>query len=68
VIDPMAALTAVPDLVTPGRPEAASAPLPGTTAHPGPSPSDGPFLLLGAAAAVTACCAAAVSRLRRRSR
>jgi membrane-anchored mycosin MYCP len=68
VIDPMAALTAVPDVVTPGPPEAASAPLPGTTARPGPSPSDGPLLLLGAAAAVTACCAAAVSRLRRRFR
>jgi membrane-anchored mycosin MYCP len=67
VIDPMAALTAVPDVVKPDPPEAASAPLPGTTARPGPSPSDGPLLLLVAAAAVTASCAAAVGRLRRSS-
>jgi len=67
VIDPMAALTAVPDVLKPETPEAASAPLPGTTARPGAPPSDGPFLLLVAAAAVTACCAAAVVRLRRSS-
>ena len=67
VIDPMAALTAVPDAVEPEPPEAASAPLPGTTARPRPSPSDGPLLLLVAAAAVTASCAAAVGRLRRSS-
>jgi membrane-anchored mycosin MYCP len=69
VIDPLAALTAVPAVLTPDASQAATAPLDGTTAHPGPSsPSDGPLLLLGAAAAaVTACCAAAVNRLRRRS-
>ena len=67
VIDPLAALTAVPAVLTPDASQAATAPLDGTTAHPGPSPSDGPLLLLGAAAAaVTACCAAAVNRLRRR--
>ena len=67
MIDPLAALTAVPDVLTPDASQAATAPLAGTTAHPGPSPSDGPLLLLGAAAAaVTACCAAAVNRLRRR--
>ena len=68
VIDPMAALTTVPDVVKPDPAEAASAPLPGTTARPGSSPSDGgPLLLLVAAAAVTASCAAAVVRLRRSS-
>lgn len=66
MIDPLAALTAVPAVLTPDASQAATAPLAGTTAHPGPSPSDGPLLLLGAAAAVTACCAAAVNRLRRR--
>ena len=67
VIDPLAALTAVPAVLTPDASQAAAAPLAGTTAHPGPSPADGPRLLLGAAAAaVTACCAAAVNRLRRR--
>ena len=63
----MAALTAVPDVLKPETLEAASTPLPGTTARPGAPPSDGPFLLLVAAAAVTACCAAAVVRLRRSS-
>jgi membrane-anchored mycosin MYCP len=67
VIDPLAALTAVPTVLTPDASQAATAPLVGTTAHPGPPPSDGPLLLLGAAAAaLTACWAAAVNRLGRR--
>jgi membrane-anchored mycosin MYCP len=68
VIDPMAALTAVPDVLAPDPPEAATAPLPGTTTRPGPAPSDGPLYLVVAAAVVVACFAAAVNRLRRRPR
>lgn len=65
VIDPTAALTAVPDVSAPDPPEAATAPLPGTTARPGPPPAEHSLLLLIGAAAGVACCGAAVSRLRR---
>jgi membrane-anchored mycosin MYCP len=65
VVDPIAALTAVPDVLPPDPPHAASAPLAGTTAHPGSPPPDSPFAPLAAAVMIVACLAAAASRLRR---
>jgi membrane-anchored mycosin MYCP len=65
VIDPVAALTAVPDVLSPDVAAAAIAALPGTTARPGPSPTGGALVPVAATAVIAACCAAAVGRLRR---
>jgi membrane-anchored mycosin MYCP len=68
VIDPLAALTAVPAVLTPDASQAATAPLAGTQAHPSPSPSGGPLVPIAATVAIAACCALAASRLRRSRR
>jgi membrane-anchored mycosin MYCP len=68
VIDPLAALTAVPAVLTPDASQAAAAPLAGTHAHPSPSPSGGPLVPIAATVAIAACCALAASRLRRSRR
>lgn len=65
VVDPMAALTAVPDVLPPGPARAASAPLAGTAARPEILPPDSPFVPLTGAAVLVGCLAAAASRLRR---
>jgi membrane-anchored mycosin MYCP len=66
VVDPLAALTAVPDvLLSPEPPRAASAPLAGTTARPEAPPPDSPFAPVAGAAVIVGCLAAAASRLRR---
>lgn len=66
VIDPVAALTAVPDVLTPGGRPVATAALSGTTARPASTPPDGLLGSLAAAAVLAACCVAAAERLRRR--
>ena len=64
VVDPLAALTAVPDVLPPDPPRAASAPLAGTTARK-EVPPDSPVVPLAGAVVVVACLVAAASRLRR---
>jgi membrane-anchored mycosin MYCP len=66
VIDPIAALTTVPDVLTPETRPAASAAFPGTPTHPTPAPSD-PLVPIAATAALAAYCAAAAGRARRHS-
>jgi serine protease AprX len=66
VIDPVAALTAVPDVLRPGTQPAATAGLHGTAARPASTPPGGLFGPLAAAAVLAACCAAVAGRLRRR--
>ena len=65
VIDPVAALTAVPDVLRPGTQPAATAGLHGTAARPASTPPGGLFGPLAAAAVLAACCAAVAGRLRR---
>ncbi len=66
VIDPVAALTAVPDVLAPETGPAATAVLPGTAARPTPTPS-GPYVPIAATAVLAACCAAVAGRARRAS-
>ena len=65
MIDPVAALTAVPAVLRPTPAAPRAAPLAGTDGTPSPSRSDGPLVPLAAAVAVAACLLAAASRLRR---
>jgi membrane-anchored mycosin MYCP len=65
VVDPLAALTAVPDVLPAIPPGVAKAPLAGTTARPAASPPDSPFVPVAGVVVIAACLAVVACRLRR---